>query len=87
MEHITKSQSYAAAFLLMVSAIVMDEILSSALPAGLATSITAFSFSMCLFWICDHSDMSGWPRISFSRKIAMAGIPAIASFPIYLFRS
>jgi hypothetical protein len=85
MEHITKNQSYLAAFLLMVSAVVMDQVLSL-LPAMLGTSITVFSFLMGMGWICDHSDMPGWPRLSLNRKIAMAGIPAIAVLAISLFR-
>jgi hypothetical protein len=86
MEHITKNHSYLAAFLLMVSAIAMDEVLSSALPSGLGTSITVFLFSMCLLWICDHSGMPRMPRLSLGRKITMAGVPAIGGLAIYLFR-
>ena len=86
MKKLTKGQTYLAAFLLIVGAVAIEELLSLVLAAGIAKSLTLFVFVMLLMWVLDKSPMPGWRRLNVPNKLIFAGLLSLAPHVLGLIR-
>ena len=79
MKKLTRGQTYLAAFLLIVGAVAIEELLSLVLSAGISKSLTLFVFVMLLMWVLDQSPMPGWRRLNLPNKLIFAGLLSLAA--------